>query len=194
VNLHRDLFPGLWFAWVVYWFLAARVVKPTERREPIVSRMLHVVPLALAAWLLWSDRLPVPFLDVRLFPWAPWQFWLGAIVTALGMLFTVWARVHLGRNWSAMVTVKHGHELIDTGPYRLVRHPIYSGLLVAFIATAFAVGEWRGVLAVLIAWAALWRKLRFEERWMSERFGEAYAAYRKRVPALIPFLGGDHTA
>jgi protein-S-isoprenylcysteine O-methyltransferase Ste14 len=103
------------------------------------------------------------------------------------MLFSVWARVHLGGNWSGIVTIKHDHELIASGPYAIVRHPIYTGLLVAFIGSAMARGEWRGVLAVLIAWVALWRKLRLEERWMGERFGQQYEAYCRRVPALLPF-------
>ena len=186
--VYRFLIPGLWLAWVAYWLWASRNAKPSERREPIGSRLLHVLPLLLAVGLLWSDRVPVAFLNTKLFPWAPWQFWLGALVTALGLRFTVWARVYLGRNWSGVVTIKQDHELIDTGPYALVRHPIYTGLLVAFVGSAVVRGEWRGVLAVLIAWAALWRKLRLEERWMIDRFGERYAAYCKRVPALIPFL------
>ena len=146
-----------------------------------------MLPLTLAAGLLWSERVPGPFLDERLFPWAPWEFWVAASVTTAGMLFTVWARVHLGRNWSGIVTIKHDHELITDGPYAMVRHPIYTGLLVAFIGSAMARGEWRGVLAVLIAWWALWRKLRLEERWMAERFGRQYEAYCRRVPALVPF-------
>ncbi len=112
---------------------------------------------------------------------------MGAFITALGLLFTVWARVYLGSNWSGVVTIKQGHELIDTAPYALVRHPIYTGLLVAFIGSAVAIGESRGVLAVLVAWAAFWRKLGVEERWMSERFGEQYVAYCRDVPALVPF-------
>ena len=143
--------------------------------------------MVLAVSLLWGNRVPIAILNERIFPWAPWQFWVAAFVTAAGMLFSVWARVHLGRNWSAVVTIKDGHELIDTGPYALVRHPIYTGLLIAIFGSAMASGEWRGVLAVLIAFAALWRKLQLEERWMTERFGERYVAYRQRVPALIPF-------
>lgn len=184
---YRFLFPALWLTWAAYWLWASRRAKPSERREPIVSRLLHALPLLAPIWLLWSNRIPVAFLNVRLFPWSPWEFWIGALITALGMLFTVWARVHLGRNWSGMVTIKHDHELIDSGPYALVRHPIYTGLLVAFIGTAVAGGNWRSVLAVFIAWAALWRKLRLEERWMTERFGERYVAYSRRVPALVPF-------
>ena len=185
--VYRFLFPSMWLSWAVYWVWASRHAKPIERRESIGSRLLHVLPLLLAVGLLWSKRIPVALLNERLFPWAPWEFWIAALITAAGLLFTVWARVYLGRNWSGVVTIKQGHELIDAGPYALVRHPIYTGLLVAFIGSAVARGEWRGLLAVLIAWAALWRKLRLEERWMTERFGEQYVAYCQRVPALVPF-------
>jgi protein-S-isoprenylcysteine O-methyltransferase Ste14 len=185
-SLYRYLFPTLWLAWVAYWWIAARSAKPTERREPLASRLLHIVPLTLAAWLLWAQRVPGQWLNQRLIPWSPWEFWVGALVTALGLLFTVWARIHLGRNWSGTVTIKQDHELIETGPYAFVRHPIYTGLLLAFIGSALPRADWRSALAVLIAWAALWRKLRIEERWMAERFGERYDAYRQRVPALIP--------
>jgi len=185
--VYRFLFPAMWFSWAAYWWLASRGGKPAERREPLGSRLLHVLPLLIAFWLLWAKSVPGAFLNARLFPWAPWEFWVAALVTAAGMLFSVWARVHLGGNWSGIVTIKHDHELIADGPYALVRHPIYTGLLVAFIGSAMARGEWRGVLAVLIACWALWRKLRLEERWMAECFGQQYEAYRRRVPALVPF-------
>jgi len=185
--VYRFLFPALWLAWVVYWLLASRSAKPTERREPVGSRLLHVLPLLVAVWLLWADKQPAPFLNQRLYPWSSWEFWAAALITAFGLLFTVWARVHLGRNWSGTVTIKREHELITSGPYSVVRHPIYTGLIVAFMGSAMARGDWRGVLAVFIAWAALWRKLRLEERWMVERFGAQYTAYSHRVPALVPF-------
>lgn len=184
--VYRLVFPAMWISWVIYWLWASRYAKPSERREPIGSLMQHAIPLWLAVWLLWGRGVRVTWLNDRLFPWAPWGFWIAALITALGLLFAVWARIHLGRNWSSVVTIKEGHELIDTGPYALVRHPIYTGLLVAFVGSAVALGEWRGVLAVLVAWAAFWRKLRVEERWMTERFGEQYLAYCKRVPALVP--------
>lgn len=186
--LYRHLFPVMWLAWAAYWLATAWAVKATARRELLSSRLLHFIPLAVAIWLLWAEQVPGTTLNYRLIPLSSWAFWLGALVTAIGLLFAVWARFHIGRNWSGTVTIKENHELIVSGPYALVRHPIYSGLLLGIIGSAVARGELRGVLAVLLAWLALWRKYRMEERWMTERFGARYVAYRQRVPALVPFL------
>jgi protein-S-isoprenylcysteine O-methyltransferase Ste14 len=183
-----QLVPLLWVAWAIYWKAAAAGVKPASRTESQASRAAHLVPLAIAALLLWLPSLPAGWLCGRFLPSTPAILALGALVTAAGLLFSVWARVYLGGNWSAIVTLKAGHELIRSGPYRFVRHPIYTGLLVAFVGSAIARGEWRGVLAVLIALAALWRKLRLEERWLGEQFGQAYERYRAEVAALIPFV------
>jgi protein-S-isoprenylcysteine O-methyltransferase Ste14 len=185
--VYRYLFPVMWIAWAVYWGLLSRDVKPAERIESLISRMLHVVPLGIAVALLGLRRVPGPVLNERFYPWTPWMFWAAALATGCGLAFTVWARVHLGRNWSGIVTIKAGHDLVTSGPYRIVRHPIYSGLLLAVIGSALARGEWRGILAVAIAFAALWRKLRMEERWMHGRFGRQYEAYARRVPALVPW-------
>lgn len=186
-QFYRFIFPFMWLSWAAYWWLASFGAKRVDRREPLGSRLLHVLPLTLAAWLLWADRAPSALLNERMFPWAPWSFWAATLVTAVGLLFAVWARVHLGRNWSGTVTIKHDHELIVSGPYAIVRHPIYTGLLIAFVGTAMARGEWRGLIAILIGWLALWRKLTVEERWMTEQFGQQYQDYRRRVPALLPF-------
>ena len=115
------------------------------------------------------------------------QFDAYALVV-LGLACSVAGRVLLGNNWSGIVTLKQHHELIRSGPYRWVCHPIYTGLLLAFAGSALARGEWRGVLAVAIASAALWRKLRLEERWLTEEFGPRYLEYRRGTWALIPFV------
>jgi protein-S-isoprenylcysteine O-methyltransferase Ste14 len=104
------------------------------------------------------------------------------------LAFTVWARRHLGANWSGTVTVKAGDELITTGPYAFVRHPIYTGLLLGFAGSALAVGERCGVLALVMVTVALRRKLRVEERQMRQLFSETYGTYRGQISALIPFL------
>ena len=141
-------------------------VKETERRESVPSRLIRLILMVFAVALLCLPRVPLRLLGERFLPLASWCFWSGAVVTAGGMLFSVWARRHLGKNWSQAVTVKEGHELITSGPYALVRHPIYTGLLLAFVGCAVARGEWRGLLAVALVFGALWRKLRLEEKWM----------------------------
>jgi protein-S-isoprenylcysteine O-methyltransferase Ste14 len=180
----------MWCAWALYWWITSTDVKTTARREAALSRWAHLGPMAVGAWLLLAPGAAPWGLDARFLPaaGAPIGFAVGALLTAAGLLFAVWARRHLGRNWSATVTLKEGHELVTSGPYALVRHPIYTGLLLAFAGSALALGEWRGVVAILVVFAALWRKLRLEERWMRERFGPAYASYSRRVKALVPFI------
>ena len=185
---YRYLFSSLWLGWALYWWLLSRNVKPVARAESMSSRLSHIVPLAIAALLIGLPQIPLPALRDRLLPLAAWPFWVGAVLTVAGLLFTVWARVHIGTNWSGIVTVKENHELIQSGPYGIVRHPIYTGLLVAVIGSAIARGEWRGVVAVVIVLWAFSRKLQTEERYMREQFGDAYRTYSERVPALIPGL------
>jgi len=186
--IHRGLLPALWTAWALYWWLSSADVKATARREPFLSRVLHLGPMLAAAAILWSPSLGVPGLDERFMPWAPWPCWAGVGLTLAGLAFAVWARRHIGRNWSAIVTLKQDHELVTSGPYALVRHPIYTGLLFAFLGSAIALGQWRGLLAVAIVYLALLRKYKLEERWMRERFGVAYDTYRAHVKALVPFI------
>ena len=187
--MYRYLVPGLWLAWLLYWRISAAGVKTVVRRESPASRAAHLVPLAIAAVLLWVNPIPGGgLLFERFLPRTLATYWSGTALLALGLAFSVWARIYLGRNWSATVTVKHDHELIRGGPYARVRHPIYTGVLLGFIGTAIVRGEWRGVLAVLIVLLALWRKLRLEERFMSETFGDEYRHYREHTAALIPFL------
>ncbi len=186
--LYRYLFPAMWLSWVTYWWAVSRQVKITARREPQVSRLLHIIPLLLAALLLLVPRPLLGVLGAPLLPRTTWPFWTGAALTAVGLLFAVWARRWLGRNWSGSVTIKEDHELITAGPYAIVRHPIYTGLLLAFAGTAIAFGDGRGILAVTLVFLALWRKLRLEERWLRDQFGESFQVYCRRVPALVPFV------
>ena len=186
---YRELVPALWLAWFIYWRVSATDVKAVQRRESPASRAAHIVPLVITGILLFMRDIPGGgVLFERFLPRSYATYWSGTALVALGLAFSVWARILLGRNWSGTVTVKQEHELIRSGPYAHVRHPIYTGLLFALIGSAIVRGEWRGVLAVLIAFAALWRKLRLEERWMIETFGDEYRRYREHTAALIPFL------
>jgi protein-S-isoprenylcysteine O-methyltransferase Ste14 len=180
--MYRYLLALMWGSWALYWWAASTNVKNSIRRESFTSRISHIAPLTLAILLLlgWPN-VEFPAVGARFLPRAEWVFWTGASLTACGILFSVWARLHLGRNWSATVTIKDEHELIATGPYRFVRHPIYTGLLVAIVGTAVARGDWQAVLAVAIAFWALWRKLKIEERWLTQEFEIGRASCRERV-------------
>jgi protein-S-isoprenylcysteine O-methyltransferase Ste14 len=186
--IYQGLIPALWAAWLVYWSISSTDVKKVDRRESAASRLSYSVPLLFAGLLLAAPSKAGGMLYERFLPVSVAPFWIGSAVLAAGLAFSVWARRHLGRNWSGFVTIKRDHELIRSGPYRLVRHPIYTGLLLAFAGSAIARAEWRGVLAVLFALAAFWRKLTIEERWLTGVFGAEYEAYRAEVPALVPFL------
>lgn len=181
-------FPALWAGWGLYWWQQSRGTKTNVWREPLGSRLLHIVPLVVASLLLVVRLDWMQGLNHRFVPLSYALFWVGWGIACSGLVFTLWARRHLGANWSGTVTIKSGHELITTGPYAFVRHPIYTGLLLGFAGSALAIGEWRGILALVIVTVALWRKLRVEERQMQQQFGDAYRAYQRRVSALIPFL------
>jgi protein-S-isoprenylcysteine O-methyltransferase Ste14 len=124
---------------------------------------------------------------VDLIPPADWIAWLGLAVTIGGCAFAIWARATLGSNWSAMVTVKRDHELILRGPYAVVRHPIYSGLLFALTGTSIAVGELRAFIGLGVAFIGFLLKSATEEKFMLEEFSTEYARYCQRVRRLIPF-------
>jgi len=186
--IYGGLIVASWLVLIAVWFAMARRVKTVAEHESAFSRLSHYGPLAVGMILLAAPRVPLFPLDVRFVPLALWPVQLGAALTVAGVAFAIWARALLAGNWSSSVTVKRDHELIVRGPYAWVRHPIYTGVLVGLIGTAFAVGEWRALLGVAIAAAAFWRKLRIEESAMRRQFGEAYVGYAERVRALIPFV------
>jgi protein-S-isoprenylcysteine O-methyltransferase Ste14 len=177
-----------WTAWALYWLICAIGNKTTQRREPLASRLAYVLPLLVGGLLIGVRELPwAGALGTRLWPRSPLIYCVGFAILVAGLAFAVWARVHLGRNWSGAVTVKQGHELIRTGPYGYVRHPIYTGILTGVIGTAICSGTLRALLGFVIIAAALVRKLRMEERFMREVFPGQYEQYCEEVPALIPF-------
>jgi protein-S-isoprenylcysteine O-methyltransferase Ste14 len=175
-----------WIAWVVYWVAMAFSTKRTVERGGFVSYRL--VALVLVLGLVFAGRVLHVSSHSQL-----WQTTLAlGIVTdcivLAGAAFTIWARVTLGRNWSAEVTFKQDHELIESGPYALARHPIYTGLIVMALGTAINYGRVIGFVLLLAICGAVWWKAREEERIMSRHFPAAYAAYKLRVRAIIPFV------
>jgi protein-S-isoprenylcysteine O-methyltransferase Ste14 len=179
----------LWAAWLTYWIVSAANVKATRQRESIASRSAHFIPMIAAAALILTPRIGAgEILFTRFVPSSAAVSWCGCVLVFAGLGFSAWARVHLGGNWSSRVTVKEDHELIRSGPYALVRHPIYTGLLLAIAGTALVEGQWRALLALLLMGISFWRKLRVEERLMNLTFADEYRQYCAHTAALIPFL------
>jgi len=179
---------AMWLIFALYWLWGWLRVKRAARREAVLPRLLkYWLPLAIAVVLIGpGEWFGDSWLHARMVPPSVAVAVIGALLTMLGVAFACWARYVLGRNWSSVVQVKQDHELIQSGPYRWVRHPIYTGLLLAFAGTAMAIGEWRGLICVVIVAVSFWFKLRLEERWMRENFGAAYESYMQRTKALIP--------
>lgn len=185
-----DLIP--WYVFGAYWLVTSLRVKRTKTTESLGSRLATIIPMLLAFELLFSNLLRIVPLRLRFIPAASWIEWLGFTVTSLGIAITIWARYCLGEYWSSRVTLKEGHRLIRSGPYQFVRHPIYTGMLVGVIGRALTIGDWGGILAVVLVLGAHWGKARREESLLTTEFGEEYAAYRRGTGFLFPRLSsGD---
>ena len=186
--LALDIIRGCWLVFVAIWVIAAVSTKRTVYRESRTQRLRYWVLLVIAyVLLLYGRRLPYP-LNIRVLPHVALNAWAAAVLCVIGLTFAIWARVALGRNWSGMVTLKEGHELVERGPYRFVRHPIYTGIVTMFFATALAQGHLSGFVGTLLMFASFWIKLRDEEKLMLQQFPERYADYRRRAKCIIPFV------
>lgn len=184
----RLIIPGLWLFFVISWFMAGSWSNQTVKRPNLSAEIPYRILLGLGVVCLFLPG------RGRLIPahrlWFITRFEFALIVLAMlaGFGFCWWARLHLGKFWSGMVTLKADHRLIDTGPYAIVRHPIYTGLILAFIATAAAKATLLGWAGTFLAILSFWIKARLEERWLSQELGtEVYDGYRRRVPMLLPF-------
>jgi len=179
-----DLVP--WYVLVVYWAISFLRVKQTKIEQNSWERMAHVSAMAIAFLLLFTQSLRIGPLGSRFMPESASMQESGIFLTSLGVAFAIWARYSLGQFWSARVTLKVDHQLIRSGPYAYVRHPIYTGLLLATVGTAFVVGEWRAVVAVFLTLVAFSHKARKEEALLSSEFGDQYQEYRRHTGFLTP--------
>jgi protein-S-isoprenylcysteine O-methyltransferase Ste14 len=187
-SLAIDIIRGCWLVFVAVWVIAALSTKRTVYRETQAQRLRYWVLLAIACFLqLYGRRLPYPF-HIRILPHVALNAWAAAVLCVIGLAFAIWARVTLGRNWSGVVTLKEEHELVERGPYRFVRHPIYTGILTMFFATALAQGHLSGFVSTLLMFASFWIKLGCEEELMLQQFPERYRAYQQRAKRIIPFV------
>jgi protein-S-isoprenylcysteine O-methyltransferase len=177
---------ALWIVLMTVWAVGALQASPAIRRQPIRSRLAYVLLLVAASLLMW--RRPFGLLGSRFVPHTEFVGWIGVGVAVVGIAVAIAARVFLGRNWSGVVTVKKDHELIRRGPYAVVRHPIYSGILLGLLGTAIVVGEARALIGVALFAVGFRVKSLTEEQFMEEQFGGEYRDYKSRVKALIPLI------
>lgn len=177
-----------WLVLIIVWTVGAIAAKRNKRTQPSVSLLIHSCLIVAAFSLLFWRRLSVGILAWRFVPDSQALAASGFVLTVAGVAVAIWARFFLGRNWSGMVTIKQDHRLVRRGPYAIVRHPIYTGFVLAMLGTALALGELRGLLAVAVALIHWWGKSQIEERFLLDQFGAEYAQYRREVKALIPFV------
>ncbi|HVZ48857.1 MAG TPA: isoprenylcysteine carboxylmethyltransferase family protein [Gemmatimonadaceae bacterium] len=175
----------LWLAWLVGWWLASFNTKRTVARQPTGSRLAYA-PLQWFGGALLVHPVRLGGLFVPVLSPGPAAGWAAVGVVVAGAAFAVWARVHLGRNWSAVVTLKDEHALVRSGPYGITRHPIYTGIVCALLPTAVIRGTPGDFLGAALLTLGFVLKIRQEERLMDSHFGAAYAEYRAQVPMLVP--------
>ncbi|MDC8001212.1 isoprenylcysteine carboxylmethyltransferase family protein [Aequorivita todarodis] len=179
-----------WLVFLIVWIIGALQTKKTDKQEPLLKRFLwYWFPLIIAGLLLGPTEW---FMGM----WIRENFVehtnlvgiIGASIAWLGTLLACWSRFSLGKNWSVSVQLKKDHELITTGPYKIIRHPIYTAILLLFIGNTLIVGDYRAILAILIVFFSLWRKLKLEEQWLTEHFGKTYIDYKAKTKALFPWV------
>ena len=178
----------IWIGWLISWVAASFWSSPMQKR--------------VAKLETWTYRAAIIAGGILLMPWTAWmlaekRIWdvdyngayaLAGVMLA-GLLLTWWARLHLGRLWSSAISRKQDHSVVDTGPYAFVRHPIYTGLIAALLATAAAEATVTALLGAALIVFGLWLKARSEECFLTAQLGpEAYGSYCRRVPMLVPFL------
>jgi protein-S-isoprenylcysteine O-methyltransferase Ste14 len=176
----------LWMVLALIWLITSLRTRRTQERVDIASRLLYGIPVILGFVLMFDNHFPMSWLQSNILPANVFPRVLGVALTAFGLAFAVWARFSIGQNWSSAVSIKVEHQLVRTGPYAWVRHPIYSGILLMMIGTAVVVGQVRGVLATLVLWSAFWVKSRMEESFMLKTFGQDYTDYSRSTGALVP--------
>jgi protein-S-isoprenylcysteine O-methyltransferase Ste14 len=178
----------LWLLIAAVWLGSAPFTKKTVYQQSLSTRIEHIAVIAIGLYLLFGSPIypswiNKPILEITL-PVAL----AGFAIVIFGVAFTIWARLTLGNNWSGTATIKQDHTLIRRGPYSIVRHPIYTGLLIAMLGTALQRGFIHNFLSLPILAVGFWLKVMIEEQIMIQRFGDEYLRYRREVRALAPFI------
>ena len=175
-----------WIVWLVVWILAAGWSARTASHHDLGAESPSRVLTLAAVVMILASYWPLP--EAMLWTTTREIGWAMAGLAVLGLGFTWAARLHLGPLWSSTSAPTEEHRIVDTGPYAVVRHPVYAGLLLAVAATAIERGRLETVAGALVLVAAISLRAKLEERFLRRDLGdESYASYRRRVPMLVPF-------
>ena len=177
-----------WIIFASYWFLAALRVNRVKQREPFGDTLVRIIIGVTAFLLIYSSDPRFRTLNSRFVPYAPWIRGLGAALTSVGIAFAIWARNHIGRYWSSSVSLRAGHQLVRTGPYARIRHPIYTGILLALAGTALVIGRDRALLAFVIMLVGFAWKASREEALLAREFGPAFDEHKRLTGFFLPRL------
>ena len=188
MSIYTILTIGCWAVLLTYWFVNAPKVKATAETQGNLSRGLYMLVMVSAFVITYAKAFAIGVLGYQLIPAGDVSGAVGLGVCISGVAFAIWARRTLGDNWSGRVTLKKEHELIQSGPYRIVRHPIYTGFEIGLLGVAITIGQLKGLAGVSILFANHYFKTRMEEEIMYRTFPTQYADYARRVKRLIPFV------
>jgi protein-S-isoprenylcysteine O-methyltransferase Ste14 len=185
-NIWHFLIELPWVMFLIYWIIGAFKTRATRSQESSISR-INILLIEIAGYLLiFNSAFGVGFLGKLVLPRTALLAVAGVAMTWSGIALAIWARYHLAEYWSARITIKEDHQLIRTGPYRRLRHPIYSGLILAVVGSALVIDHWRCVLGVCLVVAGYAIKARKEEAMLGEQFGDAFGEHRKHTGFLFP--------
>ncbi len=176
----------IWAALGLYWLIAAFGRKSATKREPALERLVHILFMFGGFALIYSPDPRFGVLNQRFLPHSQAISIFGVAITAAGAAVAIWARVHLGKNWSGVVTIRQEHQLIRSGPYKYVRHPIYTGMLLALIGTALVIGEWRALLGFAVILVGFVKKARKEESFLQTQFGADFEDHKRHTGFFVP--------
>jgi protein-S-isoprenylcysteine O-methyltransferase Ste14 len=177
---------ALWAILALYWLVAAFGRKRAEKREPPGERIVHIFLMLGGFALIYSPDPRFGALNHRFLPQSPAIDFAGIALTAAGVAFAIWARAHLGKYWSGDVTIRQEHRLIRTGPYKYVRHPIYSGMLLALVGTVLVIGEYRAIVGFAIILLGFVKKARKEESFLQTQFGADFEEHKRLTGFFLP--------
>jgi protein-S-isoprenylcysteine O-methyltransferase len=187
---YLQIIAGIWIIFMAFIYIPSLFFRaPVERMSSRYLQSSIILAVIVIILFIILARYGSGTLLLRVIPDSPLAGITGIVLTITGLGFSAWARIHLGRYWSSMVMVRIGHRIIKTGPYRIVRNPMYTGLFIAFVGAAIAIGELVAFVAIGIGIASIWVKIKAEEEILLEKFGEEYLEYKRDVKAaIIPWI------